>query len=153
MVLEVLIKTTFWLFWSITSKPLGLLKFQCHFWVPWTICFKMYKLFCKKVLTILRSLEIEHKTYSFLVRGAVPPQGSAKSYKMINCVLLYCVFTFLQSMETKHGANNNIPVKPTTYESRHAMDGKFTFIDQRWVNLSSSPPPPHYRRCFPLSPV
>ena len=36
------------------KKPLGLLKFQCHFWVPWTIFYKMHMLFIKKVLIILR---------------------------------------------------------------------------------------------------
>ena len=25
--------------WSITQEPLGLLKFQCHFWVPWIIVY------------------------------------------------------------------------------------------------------------------
>ena len=37
--------------WSVTSKPLGLPKFQWHFRVPWTMCFKMHMLFFKKVLT------------------------------------------------------------------------------------------------------
>ena len=37
-----LIITIFWLFWSITLKPLGLLKSWCYFWVPWTINFEMY---------------------------------------------------------------------------------------------------------------
>ena len=36
------------------SKPLGLLEFQCHFWVPWIIYFKIHALFSKKVLIILR---------------------------------------------------------------------------------------------------
>ena len=36
-----MIKTIFWLLWSINQKVLSLLKFQCHdFWVPWTICFR-----------------------------------------------------------------------------------------------------------------
>ncbi|XP_072034661.1 basic helix-loop-helix ARNT-like protein 1 isoform X2 [Amphiura filiformis] len=39
------------------------------------------------------------------------------------------------SMATARDANENIPVKPTTYESRHAMDGKFTFIDQRVTTI------------------
>ena len=42
------------LFWSITQEPLGLLKFQCYFWVPWTIYYKIHMLFFKKVLIILR---------------------------------------------------------------------------------------------------
>ena len=42
-------------------------------------------------------------------------------------------------METaSRGVKDNIPVKPTTYESRHAMDGKFTFIDQRCVQNSNN---------------
>ena len=40
-IFESLIKTVFWLFWSIASKMLDLLRFQCNFWVSWTICYKM----------------------------------------------------------------------------------------------------------------
>ena len=54
VVVVLLIKTIFWLFWSITfKKSPGLLKFQCQFWVPWTISIKMQTFF-KKVLIILR---------------------------------------------------------------------------------------------------
>ena len=42
-VVELLIQTSFWLFWSI--KPLDLLKFQCHFWVPSTIYYYAYVIF------------------------------------------------------------------------------------------------------------
>ena len=37
-------------------KPLGLLKFQCHFWVPWRIYFKMHRglQYLKKMLIICR---------------------------------------------------------------------------------------------------
>ena len=53
------LKTIFCLFWSTTMttwKSLGLLKFQCHFWVPLTICFKMHHMvFFKKMLIISRS--------------------------------------------------------------------------------------------------
>ena len=38
-------KTNIFTVWSIISKSLGLLKFQCHFWVPWTISYKMHNLF------------------------------------------------------------------------------------------------------------
>ena len=40
-VLELLIKTCKIRFWSITQEPLVLLKFQCHFWVSQTICFRV----------------------------------------------------------------------------------------------------------------
>ena len=41
------------MFWSITQELLGLLKFYCHFWVPWAIHY-MHVLLFKKVLIILR---------------------------------------------------------------------------------------------------
>ena len=41
-VLEFLIKTMYWLFWFITWKPLVLLKCRYHFWVIWTIYFRMH---------------------------------------------------------------------------------------------------------------
>ena len=51
-------------------KPLGVLQFWCHFWVPSTICFnKMHNIFQNGV----DDFEIEHKTCLFLIRGAVPP--------------------------------------------------------------------------------
>ena len=49
-------------------------SFQCHFWVPWTICFKMSTLFCKKGVG---NFEIECKTWLFLVRGCSFPIKSA----------------------------------------------------------------------------
>ena len=61
---ELLIKTCKILFWSITREPLGLLKFQCHFWVSHTICFRMITLFVKSV----DNFEIAHKTCSILVQ-------------------------------------------------------------------------------------
>ena len=42
------------MFWSILQEQLGLLKFQCHFWVSWTIYYQMHMLFFKKVVIILR---------------------------------------------------------------------------------------------------
>ena len=33
----------------IREYAFGLWKFQCHFWVPWTICFKIHILFFKKL--------------------------------------------------------------------------------------------------------
>ena len=48
------IKTVKIMFWSVTQEPLGLLKCWYHFWVPWTIYYKMHKLFSKNVLIILR---------------------------------------------------------------------------------------------------
>ena len=53
-VLKLWIKIVKILFWSITHELLDLLKFQCYFWVPWTIYYKMHTLFFKKVLIILR---------------------------------------------------------------------------------------------------
>ena len=38
----------------VYNLKLALLKFQCHFWVPWTISHKMHYLFSKKLLIILR---------------------------------------------------------------------------------------------------
>ena len=56
------IKTVKTLFGSITREPLGLPKFWCYFWVPWTIYCKMHTLFFsdsdsdffQKILMILR---------------------------------------------------------------------------------------------------
>ena len=48
------IKTIKMLFGSMTQEPIGLPKFWCYFWIPWTIYNKMHTLFFKKVLTILR---------------------------------------------------------------------------------------------------
>ena len=42
------IKTVKILFGPIIQEPLGLLKFQCYFWVPWTIYYKMHTLSLKK---------------------------------------------------------------------------------------------------------
>ena len=38
--------------WSITLKKI--LKRQCHFWVPWTIYFKMHALVFENVFITLR---------------------------------------------------------------------------------------------------
>ena len=48
------------MFWFITYKTLGLLKFQCHFWIPWTIYYKMHCHFVKGV----DIFEVEHKTWA-----------------------------------------------------------------------------------------
>ena len=47
-VIKLWIKKVKILFWSITQEPLGLLKFQCYFWVPLTIYYKMHISFSKK---------------------------------------------------------------------------------------------------------
>ena len=54
VVLELQFKTIFFMFWWISHELLGLLKWQCHFWVSQTICFRMHQLFFKKMLIILR---------------------------------------------------------------------------------------------------
>ena len=54
MVFKLWIKTVKILFWSIPQEPLGLLKIECHFWVPGIIHHKMHISFFKKVLIILR---------------------------------------------------------------------------------------------------
>ena len=59
LVLEILIKTIFWLFWIL----LGLLKFQCHFWVPWTICFQISIIIFQEGVD---NFETEHKICFFL---------------------------------------------------------------------------------------
>ena len=48
------IKTFKLLSGSITQELLGLPKFWCYFWVPWTIIYKLHVLFFIKVLMILR---------------------------------------------------------------------------------------------------
>ena len=48
------IKTVKMMFGSITQEPLGLPKFWCCFWVSSTIHYKMFILFFKKVLRILK---------------------------------------------------------------------------------------------------
>ena len=53
-VFKLWIKTIKMLFGSVTQELLGLPKFWCYFWVPWTIYYKMHMLFFKKVLIILR---------------------------------------------------------------------------------------------------
>ena len=57
------------LFGWITQEPLGLPNFWRYFWVPRTIYYKMHIIFQKGV----DNFEIERKTCSFLVSGAVPP--------------------------------------------------------------------------------
>ena len=44
--------------WPTKKKVFGLLKFQCHFWVPWTIYYKIHIIFQKSV----DNFETEHKT-------------------------------------------------------------------------------------------
>ena len=41
-VFQLWIKAAKMLFGSVTQEPLGLLKFWCYFWVPWTIYYKMH---------------------------------------------------------------------------------------------------------------
>ena len=53
------------MFGSITQEPLSLPQFWCYFWVP---IYGAYIIFQKCV----DNFEIEHRTYLFLVRGAVP---------------------------------------------------------------------------------
>ena len=53
-VFKLWIKTVKILLGSITQELLGLLKFQCYFWVPWAIYYKLHISFFQKVLTILR---------------------------------------------------------------------------------------------------
>ena len=67
VVLELLIVTCKILFWSITQEPLGLLKYQCYFWVS-PNGFGMLTLFIKKI----ENFEIAHKTCLILIWGAVP---------------------------------------------------------------------------------
>ena len=55
------IKTVKILFWSISQELLGLLKFLCYLWVPWTIYCKIYH-FSKGV----DDFKIAHKTCLFL---------------------------------------------------------------------------------------
>ena len=60
-VLELMIKTIFWLFWSVTQEPLGLLNFQCYLYFE---CLGQYPIICI-ILSFLKSVdnfEIEHKT-------------------------------------------------------------------------------------------
>ena len=59
------------LFGSIPQELLGLPNFWCYFWVPWTIYFKMHKLFFQKDVD---NFEIEHKHANFRVGGAVTPE-------------------------------------------------------------------------------
>ena len=47
-VLELLIQKQHLTVWSITWKPLGLLKCQCHFWVPWTVFVRCMCYFSKR---------------------------------------------------------------------------------------------------------
>ena len=53
-VLKLWIKTVKMLFGSITQELIGLPKFWCYFWVPWTIYYKMHILIFKKMADILR---------------------------------------------------------------------------------------------------
>ena len=54
-VFKLWIKTVKMMCGSITREPLGLPKFWCYFWVPWTIYYEMHiYYFSKKVLVILR---------------------------------------------------------------------------------------------------
>ena len=48
VVFKLWIKIVKILFWSITQEPLNLPKFQCYFWVGFTIHYKMYMLFLKR---------------------------------------------------------------------------------------------------------
>ena len=57
-IFQLWIKTVKMLFGSITQKLLGLPKFWCYLWVPWTIYYKMYIIFQEGV----DNFEIEHKT-------------------------------------------------------------------------------------------
>ena len=53
-IVALLIKTIFWIFWSITQELLGLLKLQCYFWVSQTILLQEITLFFRKGILILR---------------------------------------------------------------------------------------------------
>ena len=50
-VLELLVKMCKTLFWWITQESLGLIKFQCPYWVSLTICFRKLVSFFKKSVT------------------------------------------------------------------------------------------------------
>ena len=74
------------LFGSITQELLGLPRFWCYFWVPWTIYYKMHILFFKKVLIILRKCSAHNmpisdqyplNTFGIIWGGA--KQGQAKN--------------------------------------------------------------------------
>ena len=59
VVFKLWIKTVKILFWSMTQEPLGLLKFECYFWVHWTMYYLMNDIIFQKSVD---NFEIEHKT-------------------------------------------------------------------------------------------
>ena len=65
------------LFWSITQEPLSLLKFLCYFEFLGQFTIRSIYNFQKGV----DDFEIQHKKFSFLVRGAVPRYQIAIIYK------------------------------------------------------------------------
>ena len=90
-VLELLITTIFYMFWSMIQELLGQLNF---FWVSHTLCFKVINIFFKKSVD---NFDIVLKTCSILVLGAVHPKLlHVTSFKA--CTQLDCRYEKLNSL-------------------------------------------------------
>ena len=97
-VVEILIQTFFFDWFETFSKTKILLKFQCRFWVPWTIQFHMHMIFFKKVLTILRFTRFFE--ILFEVESAVPLNCTHSMWRVMTAT--YPCLSWVLSIQSFH---------------------------------------------------
>lgn len=72
-----------------------------------------------------------HCTGQVKVYSSCPPHSSVCSYKepLLSCLIIMCE-------PIQHPSHMDIPLDSKTFLSRHGMDMKFTYCDDRWGPVS-----------------
>lgn len=85
-------------------------------------------------LTSVVCPQVLHCTGQVRVYNNCPPHSSLCGYKepLLSCLIIMCE-------PIQHPSHMDIPLDSKTFLSRHSMDMKFTYCDDRWVLGSCGP--------------